>query len=122
MTEWEQARKTADEVIRRHTIKAEPNETKAESQYVATAKRLGALVEQKQAAYGDATGRSGEVFRQLYPNGIKPEEYDDALGVVRVVDKLFRIATDRDAFGESPWDDIAGYAIRYASRAKGGAK
>ena len=33
------------------------------------------------------------------------------LAVVRIVDKLFRIATDKDAFGESPFKDIAGYGI-----------
>ena len=31
--------------------------------------------------------------------------------MVRVIDKMFRIATDKDAFGESPWRDICGYAI-----------
>lgn len=31
--------------------------------------------------------------------------------VVRVVDKLFRIANHKDAFGENPWADIAGYAV-----------
>ena len=36
--------------------------------------------------------------------------------VVRVLDKLFRIATDRDALGESPWRDIAGYGLLGARR------
>jgi hypothetical protein len=72
---------------------------------------VGRLVEEKQAAYGDSFGKSGEVMRQLYPNGIRPEQMDDALAVVRVVDKLFRIATKKDAFGESPWRDIAGYGL-----------
>lgn len=72
---------------------------------------IGALVEQKQAAYGDSFGKSGQVMRILYPNGVAAEQLDDALTVVRVLDKLFRIATDRDALGESPWNDIAGYAL-----------
>jgi hypothetical protein len=33
------------------------------------------------------------------------------LAITRVIDKLFRIATKKDAFGESPWRDICGYAI-----------
>lgn len=33
------------------------------------------------------------------------------LAIVRVFDKMMRIATDKDAFGEDPWRDIAGYAI-----------
>jgi hypothetical protein len=52
----------------------------------------------------------------LYPYGIKPEQYVDALGILRVIDKLFRIATKKDAFDESPWRDIAGYGILGAVR------
>ena len=33
------------------------------------------------------------------------------LAITRIVDKLFRIATKKDAFGESPFKDIAGYGI-----------
>jgi hypothetical protein len=47
----------------------------------------------------------------LYPSGIKPEQYTDALAIIRVIDKLFRIANNKDAFSESPWRDIAGYAL-----------
>lgn len=77
---------------------------------------IGELVEAKQAAYGDSFGRSGAVMRALYPAGIPPEKLDDALAVVRVLDKLFRIATARDALGESPWRDIAGYALLAVKR------
>jgi hypothetical protein len=77
---------------------------------------IGRLVEKKQAAYGDAFGKSGQVMRVLYPDGIPPEKLDDALAVVRVVDKLFRISTSKDAFGESPWRDIAGYALLAVER------
>lgn len=79
---------------------------------------IGALVEEKQAAYGDSFGKSGAVMRILYPNGIASEKLDDALAVVRVLDKLFRIATDRDALGESPWRDIGGYALLAVKRAE----
>ena len=47
----------------------------------------------------------------LYPNGISPTQYRDALAITRVIDKLFRLANKKDAFGESPWRDICGYAI-----------
>lgn len=77
---------------------------------------IGKLVDTKQAAYGDSFGKAGQVMRILYPQGIAPEQMDDALGVVRVLDKLFRIATDRDALGESPWRDIAGYGLLGARR------
>ena len=72
---------------------------------------LGKLVNEKQASYGDSFGRSGAVLRILYPAGVKPEQYGDLLAVARVLDKLFRVATDRDAFGEDPWQDICGYSL-----------
>lgn len=84
--------------------------------YVEIAKSIGALVEEKQAAYGDSFGRSGAIMRVLYPDGIPPSKLDDALTVVRVLDKLFRIATDRGALGESPWRDVAGYALLSIAR------
>lgn len=72
---------------------------------------IGALVDEKQAAYGNSFGQAGEILQTLYPNGIQPAQYDDALCIVRIIDKLFRIATNRDAFGESPYRDIAGYGL-----------
>lgn len=72
---------------------------------------IGKLVAEKNAAYGDAFGKSFLVLKTLYPDGIKPEQYPDMLGVLRVVDKLFRIANTKDAFDENPWMDIAGYGI-----------
>lgn len=78
--------------------------------------QIGKLVDEKQAAYGNSFGRAGVVMRELYPNGISLEHMDDALAVVRVVDKLFRVANKKDAFGESPWRDIAGYALLSAAR------
>ena len=84
--------------------------------YQKLAKSIARTLKGKQAAYGDSFGKSGEVLRTLYPDGISTDKYDDALAVVRIVDKLFRVATDRDAFGESPWRDIAGYAILAANR------
>lgn len=79
--------------------------------YAKLGEEIGRLVEEKQAAYGDSFGKSGAVMRVLYPAGIAPEQMDDALCIVRILDKLFRIATDKDALGESPYRDIAGYAI-----------
>lgn len=79
--------------------------------YLETAAEIGGLVEEKQKAYGDSFGQAGLIMQVLYPSGIRPDQYDDALCVIRILDKLFRIATDRDALGESPYRDIAGYAI-----------
>ena len=72
---------------------------------------VGELVDEKNAAYGSSFAESHKILSVLYPNGIKPEQYTDALAIIRVIDKLFRIANKKDAFGESPWRDIAGYAL-----------
>lgn len=88
--------------------------------YPLFAQKIGELVEQKQAIYGDSFGKSGQIMRILYPDGIPPEKMDDALCITRILDKLFRIATDKDALGESPYRDIAGYAMLGAHRAEQG--
>ena len=79
--------------------------------YSQRGEEIGKLVEHKNEIYGDSFRKSGEILRLLYPDGMKPEQYDDVLAIVRIIDKLFRIATDRDALGESPWEDIAGYSL-----------
>lgn len=76
-----------------------------------TAERIGKLVAEKNTAYGSSFAESHKILQILYPNGISVEQFTDALAIIRVIDKLFRIATAKDAFGESPWQDIAGYGI-----------
>ena len=46
--------------------------------------------------------------------------YGDVLTIARIWDKIKRIATDKDAFGESPYKDIAGYAILGVGKKKAG--
>lgn len=76
---------------------------------------LGSLVDSKQAQYGDSVGKSPRMLAVLYPNGIPVHAFGDALLVVRVIDKLNRIAVrgpnGADGGGESPWQDIAGYGL-----------
>lgn len=79
--------------------------------YVAIARDIGSLVKEKQEAYGDSFSKSEEIIKVLYPDGVKPENYRDLLTITRIIDKLFRIATRKNAFGESPYRDIAGYAL-----------
>jgi len=77
---------------------------------------IGRLVDSKNAAYGDSFGQAGKVLRLLYPNGVQPDQYDDLLAVARVLDKLFRVANRKNAFGENPWQDCAGYALLAVGR------
>lgn len=84
--------------------------------FVEIGTEVGKLVQVKNEAYGDAFAKSGEILRVLYPGGVKPTQYEDLLGVCRVLDKLFRIATKKDALGESPWGDVTGYGILGVAR------
>lgn len=73
--------------------------------------RVGELVDEKNAAYGNSFGEAGDFLKILYPNGIRPDQYTDMLCIVRIFDKMKRIATKKDAFGESPYQDIVGYGL-----------
>ena len=86
--------------------------------YEEFAAELGKLVDKKNAAYGSSFDKSGDVLRILYPEGVEADQFEDMLAIARVLDKLFRIATDRDALGESPWKDIAGYGLLMSERCK----
>ena len=86
-------------------------EEQTKASFTAIAESIGCLVEEKNEAYGDSFGQSEKILQVLFPNGVRSNQYKDMLAITRVVDKLFRIATKKDAFGESPWKDICGYAI-----------
>ena len=79
--------------------------------YEEIGKEIGKLVQEKNVAYGDSFGQASKILEVLYPNGVQPSQYLDVLAIIRVIDKLFRLANKKDAFGESPWRDICGYAI-----------
>jgi len=79
--------------------------------YEKLGKAVGKLVAEKQRAYGDSFSKSHQILKVLYPEGIKTEQYMDVLTICRVVDKLFRLATDPTYGDESPWRDICGYSL-----------
>lgn len=87
---------------------------------------LGKLVAEKNLAYGDSASKTSSILEILYPAGITTYQYEDALLVVRVLDKLSRIAQrsadGRDLGGESPWFDIAGYGLIGMRKDHGGRK
>ena len=81
------------------------------NKYEEVGSKVGRLVDDKQKAYGNSFGNAHKIIKVLYPDGIKPEQYQDMLTIVRIIDKLFRIATQKNAFGESLYMDIAGYGL-----------
>mgnify|MGYP001618455572 CR=1 FL=1 len=86
-------------------------EVKAPGKFEEIGMNVGALVDEKNAAYGDSFNQTGKLLAIMCPNGISVERYPDLLCFVRSMDKWMRIFTDKDAFGESPYKDLAGYAI-----------
>ena len=83
----------------------------ANDKFVERGLYIGALTSEKNAAYGDSFARSHLILEILYPDGITVSQYSDVMALTRIIDKQFRIATRKDAFGESPYLDIGGYAV-----------
>lgn len=81
------------------------------SDFVEIANEIGKLVDEKNKAYGDSFINATEILRILFPRGVPPRQYQDMLAIVRILDKLNRIASDKYAFEEDPWKDILGYAL-----------
>ena len=79
--------------------------------YMYKALEVARVVKEKNEAYGSSFSKAGEFLKLLYPEGIQPAQYKDALLLVRIFDKQMRIATDKDAFGENPYQDIQGYGL-----------
>ena len=88
------------------------------SKYLEKATEIAKLVEKKQEAYGDSFGKSGKILEILYPNGVPVEQYTDMLAIIRIIDKLFRIANQKNAFGEDPYNDILGYSLLGSIKSK----
>ena len=75
---------------------------------------IAKLATEKRRAYGNSFDKVGQIMTILYPDGIPPAAYTDALATVRVLDKVVRIATslgNPDLMNEDPWRDILGYAL-----------
>lgn len=84
------------------------------------AKDLCDLIEKKNQAYGNAFDKTEEILKILYPDGISLDQYKDVHIIVRMLDKMSRIAKDNDPFGESPYLDLAGYALLAVNKKEGG--
>lgn len=83
-----------------------------ENSYNKIAKEVADIVEQKNKTYGNAAGECNLFLELLYPDGVSVKDYKNMLFLVRLWDKIKRIATDKDAFGEEPEKDIIGYCLQ----------
>ncbi len=84
---------------------------KIPGKYEEIGREVGCLTDRKNKAYGNSFHKCADYLMMLYPNGIRPDQYKDVLGLARDFDKNMRIATNRDAMGENPWKDKAGYSL-----------
>ena len=73
--------------------------------------KIGALVDSKQAQYGDAVSASHKVMLELFPQGVPVDKLGDMLLIVRILDKLCRLTRGNGEGGEDAWSDIAGYGL-----------
>lgn len=74
------------------------------------ARQIGEIVSSKNKQYGDAINSTSVFLKELYPNGIKPEQYGDLGLIIRIHDKLKRIANGNNG-NEDAYSDLAGYGI-----------
>ena len=79
--------------------------------FVEAGREIGELIKDKNMAYGNSFNETGDILKILYPSGMTCEDYDNVLAITRILDKIFRIATEESAFSEEPWKDICGYAL-----------
>ena len=75
------------------------------------AEEVGTLVALKRDFYGDSISSSDAMLTILFGPSIPAERFGDVLLIARVLDKLQRLAHRSPDEAESPWLDIAGYAI-----------
>ncbi len=104
-------KRAVDQTKRKKEAVISDEMVKPTNNYEELGRTVGALVDVKNKAYGSAFDDAGEFLKLLYPRGITPDQYGDALALVRIFDKMKRIATNKDALGESPYQDIAGYGL-----------
>jgi hypothetical protein len=96
-------------------------------EYETLATAIGRLTDEKARQYGNANVKVGEIMKVLYPEGVPVYALKNALLIVRMLDKICRIANQGpdglDKGAEDPFSDLAGYSlIGAASNTRSGDK
>jgi hypothetical protein len=84
--------------------------------FVEAGEVISSMLGDKRDSYGDNLIVSGQFLKLLYPEGIPANAYPEVLVIIRLFDKLMRIANQHRSpelwtEQETPWLDVAGYAI-----------
>ena len=73
---------------------------------------VAVIVEEKNKEYDSAFEKVSKILFILFPNGIPTNKYHDAAILIRVLDKVCRIANTNDkGVKKDAWLDICGYAL-----------
>lgn len=81
-----------------------------QDKYIEKATEIGKLVSEKNKQYGNAINNVDSILKILYPNGISVEQYKDLSVMVRMLDKMFRIAHGNKG-SENAYNDLCGYGL-----------
>lgn len=95
----------------------------APASYEALASEIGRMTDEKGRQYGNANVKVEAIMKVLYPEGVPVYALRNALLIVRMLDKVCRIANQGpdglDKGGEDPYRDLAGYALIGAMNRRG---
>jgi len=76
------------------------------------ARDVASMVKEKNKEYGSAFQKVSHILSILFPNGIPTSKYHDVAILVRVLDKICRIASANDKnVKKDAWFDICGYGL-----------
>lgn len=56
-------------------------------------KKVNEALDGKDKSNGENTARVANMLRQVYPDGIQPDQYEDALGMAKICDTLTSAAS-----------------------------
>ena len=88
-----------------------PKHISFSNDFLSIAQEIASVLEKKNSQYGPAFSNAPKILEILYPQGILPQDYPNLLTIVRILDKLQRVATNNAEDSEDPWKDICGYSI-----------
>lgn len=82
---------------------------------------IGNFVEEKNQGYGNSFDKTENFLLSLYPNGIKPDQFTDAICSMRIFDKLSKLSSGNgDKFDENIYEDLMGVVLRMSLNNLGG--
>ena len=79
--------------------------------YEERGREIGRTVDEKNQAYGNSFHEAHRIVEVLWPEGIPVSAYPLVMAFTRIVDKMFRLVHQPEAFGENPALDLAGYGL-----------